>query len=547
MGEQAKSNRRMLTAGVIILAAAAVVFAAAAIITGQSRWNGVALTSALAALGPGSQLMFGTLRLEWAATWAAVVIAVGQGLSDVPETQTLAGVALVTLAVSAATFLRRRVQVWSAGLLAVAIVLVSVWWNPDQGLGFGLGLAAGFVFLVWIQLEMQAAYRRDRKLRLRSDALIHRSSVPILGFDFSTVRPELVELNAEHEDLEAFLRTHPQLLDRLLSEVRVTDLNHAAKSDLAAEALTFPIPASTGINIRNVDATASWLTAVARGQRQWDGDLWLTKNGGGGLWYRIRHIVPGDDQPDYSHTIVTGMNITELKDVQSALRELDNAKNEFIATIAHEMRTPMAGVVGFSAELAQNLNDYPEEMVIEMVELIGRQARELSYILDDLMAVAAAEMSALRVANESFDVAQLVDDVVNTVGIPIDVVVEGAPRARADKIRVGQILRNLLTNVERYGGSTRRLEVLEAGGRVRISVIDDGPGMSEKRIEQVFGSFGHVGSSDVVGSMGLGLNVSRTLADLMGADLVYERVGGETHFSVDLRLVEAPDVTRADS
>lgn len=108
-------------------------------------------------------------------------------------------------------------------------------------------------------------------------------------------------------------------------------------------------------------------------------------------------------------------------------------------------------------------------------------------------------------------------------------------------------MRNLLTNVERYGGKTRRLEVLAAGGRVRISVIDDGPGLTEERIEQVFGSFGHVRGSEVAGSMGLGLNVSRTLADLMGADLGYERIGGETHFSLDLSLVDAPDVTRVDS
>ncbi len=546
MSEQARSNRRMLAAGVIILVAAAIVFAVAAILTGQARWNGMALTSAVAALGPGSQLVTGGLRLEFAATWSAVVIAIGQGISDVPETETLAGVALVTLGVSAATFLRRRLQMWLSGLYAAMLVLVSVWWNTDQGLGFGLGLAAGFVFLLWIQLEMQAAYRRDRRLRLRSDALVSRSSVPILEFDFSAIHGELSTLHKSHADLESVLRSDVPLLNRLFSRVSVTDLNHAAKSDLAAGAVALPVAASSGINPQNLDATASWLAAVARGERQWDGDLWLSRFGGGGLWYRIRHIVPGEGEPDYAHTIVTGMNITELKEVQAALRSLDNAKNEFIATIAHEMRTPLAGVVGFSLELAQNLGDYPEEMVREMVTLISRQASELSYILDDLMAVAAAEMSALRVSNEAFDVTRLVEDVVNTVGTPIDVVVASSLYAKADPIRVGQILRNLLTNVERYGGSARRLEVLAAGGRVRISVIDDGPGLTDERIEEVFGSFGHVDSSGAVGSMGLGLNVSRTLADLMGADLVYERIGGETHFSLDLGLVDAPNITRAD-
>jgi signal transduction histidine kinase len=85
------------------------------------------------------------------------------------------------------------------------------------------------------------------------------------------------------------------------------------------------------------------------------------------------------------------------------------------------------------------------------------------------------------------------------------------------------------------------------GRRLRISVIDDGPGLSDERVAQIFGSFGHVASSGVEGSMGLGLNVSRMLADLIGSKLVHERIGGETHFSIDLDLGDASDAATSST
>ncbi len=542
-----RTDRRLLSAGVIILTVAALTFGAIGLITSDNAWYGAAISAIVAAGVPAVQLLVAKPRLELAVGWAALVIAVSQGIVNVPEARPLSGVSLVVLGVAAATFLHRRLQLIAGGVWAVALVGLSVWWDPDGGLAFGLGLAGGLVFMLWIQLELQAAYRRSQRARLRSDALVSRSLVPILDFDFSPIAPELAELHSRHGDLEVALRSDRDLLDDLFSRVRVRDMNAAAEADLAANGVEFPAPAWTGVHPSNRDAGSSWLAAIGRGERQWDGVIWLSGPGEVGAWYRVRHIIPDDETRDLSRTIVTGMNITELKEAQARLSTLDQAKNEFIATIAHEMRNPLAGVVGFSSELSNNLDLYEPEVIREMATLINRQSAEISYILDDLMAAASAEMAALKIVREPFDVGLLVRGVVETTGSKLEASDATGTYAVADPVRTRQIIRNLVTNADRYGGPNRRIEVTSVGRRLRISVIDDGPGLTDERVAQIFGSFGHVASSGVEGSMGLGLNVSRMLADLMGTKLVYERFGSETHFSIDLDLADVSDVASGDA
>ena len=104
----------------------------------------------------------------------------------------------------------------------------------------------------------------------------------------------------------------------------------------------------------------------------------------------------------------------------------------------------------------------------------------------------------------------------------------------ADPIRVRQIIRNLLTNAARYGGSSVRVETGASAGRASICVIDDGDGVADPVAKHLFEPYGHDAASQSSESVGLGLHVSRTLARLMGGDLSYERASGETRFRLVL-------------
>ena len=106
----------------------------------------------------------------------------------------------------------------------------------------------------------------------------------------------------------------------------------------------------------------------------------------------------------------------------------------------------------------------------------------------------------------------------------------------ADPLRLRQIVRNLLTNATRYGGSEIWIEVSEIEDTVVVSVIDDGEGVPVRLEARIFEAYerGHEAEETKPGSVGLGLAVSRRLADLMGGTLEYRRADGTTRFDLVL-------------
>jgi signal transduction histidine kinase len=115
----------------------------------------------------------------------------------------------------------------------------------------------------------------------------------------------------------------------------------------------------------------------------------------------------------------------------------------------------------------------------------------------------------------------------------------GRSYAWADPMRVRQIVRNLVGNALRHGGGSVRVELRRDERGSHVLVCDDGPGLDDDTLTEAFLPFHRIGSpSTSPGTLGLGLAVCRTLARLMGGDVTYRRVSGETVF--DLTLPSQP-------
>ncbi|HLF44457.1 MAG TPA: HAMP domain-containing sensor histidine kinase [Acidimicrobiia bacterium] len=226
----------------------------------------------------------------------------------------------------------------------------------------------------------------------------------------------------------------------------------------------------------------------------------------------------------------------EREHAREGLEELAEAKDRFIATVSHELRTPLAAVVGFAGELAENVEDYSPEEIAEMVQLIASQSLEMAQLVDDLLTAERAASGNLTIKPGAIDLLSESHSVVESMRVAVDVIVEGEPTpAWADTLRTRQILRNLLTNAARYGGSQVRISVSSLGDTAVMVVSDDGPGINVVDSERIFDPYYRAQTDEPrPDSVGLGLAVARQLARIMGGDLVYRRRAGWTRFELTL-------------
>ena len=221
-----------------------------------------------------------------------------------------------------------------------------------------------------------------------------------------------------------------------------------------------------------------------------------------------------------------------------ALTEVLDAKDQFIASVSHELRTPLTGVLGFAEVLRDQAARLSPDERDEMVAAIADEASDLARIIDDLLVMGRAEHGTLTVVAVPVDLraqaAQVLEGLNLAAEIPIEVTLPDA-RAVADPGRVRQIIRNLVTNAVVYGGPNIRVVIEPVGETLVVKVIDDGAGIPPEHSEKIFQPYyrSHT-TAGRPGSIGLGLSVSRMLAQRMGGDLSHRLADGETIFQLTL-------------
>jgi signal transduction histidine kinase len=173
-----------------------------------------------------------------------------------------------------------------------------------------------------------------------------------------------------------------------------------------------------------------------------------------------------------------------------------------------------------------------------MIDSIVHHTQEVVDLVEDLLVAARAEMGQIEVVNTRVDVMEQITQTLRAGGsFTADVRVDcrGSTMAVGDPARVRQIIRNLLTNAERYGGRQVSITVTGCDGRVCVDVADDGPGLPEAEWERIFEPYHRAHeSTDQPDSVGIGLAISRQLADLMGGSLRYSRESGLSIFRLCL-------------
>ena len=214
------------------------------------------------------------------------------------------------------------------------------------------------------------------------------------------------------------------------------------------------------------------------------------------------------------------------------------AKSRLLANVAHEIKSPVAGIIGIGELWAGGQLGATSAEQIEMAQMLVKTARQVEALAHDLLDVARAESGAVKVDLRPTDVVGVLEDVRRTLmlkpeaaSVSIGVVVEGdALIAQADSQRLAQVIGNLANNAIKYGasGGVVRLCALWANGRVRIEVRDQGPGLSAEKQAQLFEPFNRLGlERSTIEGHGIGLALAKRLTELQGGDIGVISAPGE--------------------
>ncbi|HWH54481.1 MAG TPA: GAF domain-containing sensor histidine kinase, partial [Gaiellaceae bacterium] len=226
-------------------------------------------------------------------------------------------------------------------------------------------------------------------------------------------------------------------------------------------------------------------------------------------------------------------------------RRLDEAKSDFIATISHELRTPMTAVLGAAKTLMRDDVELTSERRHELLEMIGSEASRLSQITEDVLLASRLDRDDVPLGRDRMDVAEVVHAAVEATKprLPAEISVTAvAPNGNAalgDRDRVEQVLLNLIDNAVKYSpaGGAVVVSAQRAGDVVRIAVEDEGIGIPTSEQSAIFEKFYRSDPElrQAPSGTGLGLYISRELVRRMGGKIgVESRPGAGSTFFVEL-------------
>ena len=307
-------------------------------------------------------------------------------------------------------------------------------------------------------------------------------------------------------------------------------------------------------------ATAHMLRAIAA-QEPWS-DLWLL--------LLARH---GADSPAIEQAMAMGANLSvlerpmrvaalitavrtalrarrrqyELRDLLDGLNLADQRKTEFLATLAHELRNPLAPLSNCVGLLKRGVPDQAP-----VLKVMDRQLHHMIRLVDDLLELSRITRGKVEMRMEDLDLRRVVDAAVETSRPLVE---KGHHRlaidlrdeplcVRGDPVRLAQVVSNLLNNAARYTDDRGRilLEAHAEGGEAVLSVIDNGSGLSEEALTGVFDMFTQADASDTRAQHGLGIGLAlvRNLVEMHGGVVSARSAGAGYGSTFEVRLPLIP-------
>ena len=433
--------------------------------------------------------------------------------------------------------------------LVASAAIVATQWMPPQGRPWIIGaqqqwalvgfLAAGSL-MIWLALKM-----REYAGRLRTQtALVERQRT-----ELQTMLDLIpVGVAVSHDVEGSHITVSPNFAAML--ELRVTQ--NASLSGPGHEQLPFRAMRDG----RELHGTEMPMQIASRtGQEIRDFDMQLVFDDGRTLEMRVSAAPLFDADGNVRGAIGAHVDLTAIRQASRALAAASRQKDEFLATLAHELRNPLAPIRYAAALLRADQSPDALDRARAMIE---RQATHMTRLLDDLLDLSRITRNAITLKRGTVDLRQLTGEAIDTVQPELikrghKVALEMPDEATwivGDHERLHQIIVNLLANANKYTEPCGNISVVIAQDEreVTLRVRDDGIGLHAEMMPRIFDLFAQVHERNEVATpgLGIGLAVVQRLVTMHGGEVsvASEGLGKGSEFTVRLPRAPAP-VTEA--
>ena len=294
------------------------------------------------------------------------------------------------------------------------------------------------------------------------------------------------------------------------------------------------------------DAHADLVRNAVGGEGSWHTEFRL--RGDDEIWLEERAQIKADEESGTRRIVGLTWDISERKKLEMDLRKSDERKSSFLATLAHELRNPLAPIRN-GLELLKHIGPFPERAVA-IHSMMERQLTHMVRLVDDLMDVNRITHGKVALRKERLLLGSVLSAAIETVwpriadkDLRLETQIEGMHLLDGDRDRLTQVFANVLSNAAKFtprGGTIRVSAKAEREG-ASVSISDTGCGIAQERLEGIFEMFSQGPNHQAAGGLGIGLALVRQLVALHGGTVRAHSPGADqgSEFVIWLPVSEA--------